>query len=611
MKSLAQVLVGLHEVMPDGATATTAVPDAGPPAGNRGRRIERRVVPGDSDGVAPEALAGLSPLLQRLYTSRGVRAAAELTLGLEGLLPVSSLDNVEAAAELLARHHGARSRVLVVGDFDADGATSSALMVRCLRQFGFAEAGFLVPDRFRFGYGLTPEIVEVAATRQPQLLITVDNGVSSLEGVARARSLGMDVLVTDHHLPGPVLPDASVMVNPNLHGMAFASRALAGVGVAFYVMVATAKRLGQPLRLVAETLDVVALGTVADVVPLDRNNRILVQQGLQRIRAGRCTAGIRALFEVAGKPLDRVTASDLGFQIGPRLNAAGRMDDMSIGIECLLTDDPVTARALAQQLDRLNQERREVEAGMQEQALGIVRELRATASRGLPAGLCLHDPEWHPGVVGLVASRVKDRVHRPVIAFATDADGRWRGSARSVPGVHVRDMLEAVSTRQPGLIERFGGHAMAAGLTLHGGAETRFALAFAAVCAEFLPPAHLRGVLVTDGELEPRQLSLETAQVLRAAGPWGAAFPEPTFDGEFTVVEVRILGGRHLKLQVRSHPKAKPVEAMVFSFLADDTRQVPGEGQRVHLVYRLDVNHYLGTERPQLLVEHLEVLTGC
>jgi single-stranded-DNA-specific exonuclease len=598
MKSLAEVLLGLA---PTGEAAPAAAPvPVVPVAAPGARRIERR------EPAAGAALDGLPPLLQRLYAARGVMQGSELTLGLEGLLPVGSLDHVDEAAALLVRHHAAGTRVLVVGDFDADGATSSAVMVRCLRKFGFAHVDFLVPDRFRFGYGLTPEIVEVAASRTPGLLITVDNGVSSLEGVAKARALGMDVLVTDHHLPGPVLPDATVMVNPNLHDAQFGSRALAGVGVAFYVMAATARLLGQPSSIVAEVLDLVALGTVADVVPLDRNNRILVQQGLRRIRAGRCTPGVRALLEIAGRPLDRVTASDLGFQAGPRLNAAGRMDDMTIGIECLLAEDEAAARALAQRLDTLNRERREVEAGMQEQAMEIVRELRDAGVRGLPAGLCLHDPEWHPGVVGLVASRVKDRVHRPVIAFARDADGRLRGSGRSVSGVHLRDALEAVSTRHPGLIERFGGHAMAAGLTLHAGQEAAFAAAFARVVAEHLPPAHLRGVLVTDGALDVREISLETAQLLREGGPWGSAFPEPTFDGEFEVVETQVLAKRHLKLHLRGSPKAKPVEAVAFGYLAEGGRAVPADGARLRVVYRLDVNHYAGRDRHQLLVEHLE-----
>ena len=603
MKSLAQVLVGLQSP----GNAPTPEPEApvtpAAPRAPGSRRIERREQP-------VVTLDGLPPLLQRLYAARGVQRAEDLGLGLDGLLPITSLEGVNEAAELLAKHHAAGSRVLVVGDFDADGATSSALMVRCLAAFGFPEPGFLVPDRIKHGYGLTPPVVELAAARQPQLLITVDNGVSSLEGVALARELGMDVLVTDHHLPGDTLPQATVMVNPNLNGATFGSRALAGVGVAFYVMLATARRLGVPTRPVVDCLDLVALGTVADVVPLDRNNRILVQQGLARIRGGRCTPGVRALLEVAGKSLERVSASDLGFYAGPRINAAGRLDDMSIGVSCLLAKDEATARTLATHLDTLNKERREVEAGMQEQALAIVRELHASAARGLPAGLCLHDPEWHPGVVGLVASRVKDRVHRPVIAFATDADGRWRGSARSVPGVHIRDLLEEVKTRHPGLIERFGGHAMAAGLTLESGAEAAFARAFAAICAKHLPPAHLRGVLVTDGPLDVRELSLDTAKLLRDAGPWGSAFPEPTFDGEFEVVEAKVLGGKHLKLFVRAHPKAKPMEAMAFGYLAEEGRQSPGEGQRLRLVYRLDVNHFMGTERAQLLVEHLEPVLG-
>src|SRR5215472_5400353 len=428
-------------------------------------------------------LAELHPVLGRVYAARGVRSAAELDTSLVRLLPVGTLEGIPRAVELLLRHRG--GRVLVVGDFDADGATSSALMVRALRAMQFAAVDFLVPDRFRFGYGLTPEIVTVAASQQPSLIVTVDNGISSHAGVAAARALGVDVLITDHHLPGAQLPDASVIVNPNLTGSRFGSRALAGVGVAFYLMAALARELGAEGTTragavrVADLLDLVALGTVADVVPLDSKNRVLVAQGLKRIRAGRCAAGITALLEIAGRAGTDLTAADLAFGVAPRLNAAGRIDDMSIGIQCLLADDDASAQRLAARLDALNEERRAIEARMQQEALAAVRRL-ADPGPDAPqrSGVCLFDEGWHQGVVGLVASRVKERVRRPVIAFASADPATLRGSARSVAGVHIRDVHDSIAARHPGLISRFGGHALAAGLTLERARLDEFARAF-------------------------------------------------------------------------------------------------------------------------------------
>ena len=569
------------------------------------RPIRRR------EAVAPAVLAALPatlhPVLKRVYAARGVRTADDLELGLDRLLPVGTLDGVDAGAELLASHVARGARVLVVGDFDADGATASALVVRALRRYGHDEAGFLVPDRFRFGYGLTPEIVAVAAGRRPDLIVTVDNGVSSLEGVAAARARGIDVLVTDHHLPGPELPAASAIVNPNLAGAQFGSRALAGVGVAFYTLLALGRRLRQPTGPVAELVDLVALGTVADVVPLDRNNRVLVAQGLKRIRAGRCVPGIAALAAIAGRRLESLGATDLGYFLGPRLNAAGRLDDMSIGIECLLTDDAGTAMRLARELDRLNAERRVIEGRMQDEAAAIVARLGfEEPDAALPAGLTLFDAGWHPGVVGLVAARIKERVHRPVIAFAPAGDGEARGSARSVAGVHVRDALEAVATRRPGLILRFGGHAMAAGLALPVTRLAEFGAEFAAEIARRADAAALAGALLTDGALEPGEFTLATAEQLRAGGPWGSAFPEPSFDGEFDVVEVRTLADRHLKLWVRPAREAPPQEAVAFGWLARGG-DVPRAGGRVRLVFRLDVNEYQGLRSAQLLVDYLEL----
>jgi len=570
----------------------------------RRRPIAQR--PPGEPALLPESL---DPVLRRIYAARGIRSASELELSLERLLPVGTLDGVAAGAALLEEHVRRGSAILIIGDYDADGATASALMVRVLRRFGHASVGFLVPDRFRFGYGLTPEIVALAAARAPALIVTVDNGVSSLEGVAAARALGIDVLVTDHHLPGPELPEASAIVNPNLPGAAFGSRALAGVGVAFYTLLALGRRLGVAPGVTSEFLDLVALGTVADVVPLDQNNRVLVHAGLRRIRAGRAVPGIAALLAVAGRSAAQAGTAELGFFVGPRLNAAGRLEDMSVGIECLITDDAAEATRLAAELDRLNAERRSIEARMQEEAQTIVARLNLDEPGArLPAALSLYDPDWHPGVVGLVAARVKEQVHRPVIAFAPGEGGLARGSARSVPGIHVRDALEAVATRRPGLIDRFGGHAMAAGLTLGVARLPEFGKAFAEEVARRAAPGMLDGVILSDGALAPEEMTLAVAERLRAGGPFGSGFPEPCFDGEFSVAEARALGGRHLKLWVRQGNARQPAEAIAFGWLARPGTRIPAAGARLRLVYRLDVNEYLGERRVQLLVEYLEEL---
>jgi len=561
--------------------------------------------------AAPLDAADLHPVLRRVYAARGVTRIEDLDLSLERLLPVGSLDGVEAAARLLAAERG-RGRVLVIGDFDADGATSSALVVRALRTMRFSHVDFLVPDRFKFGYGLTPEIVGLAATRHPTLIVTVDNGVSSIDGVEAARALGIAVLVTDHHLPGGSLPRADVIVNPNLAGSTFASSALAGVGVAFYVMVALARELGDTEFRAADLLDLVALGTVADVVTLDRNNRVLVAQGLRRIRAGRCVAGIRALLESAGRRADQATAADLGFAVAPRLNAAGRLTDMSIGISCLLADDPIEAARLAGQLARLNEERREIEQKMQLEAADIAAGLRFDVTGAEAPGLCLFDPGWHQGVVGLVAGRIKDRVHRPVVAFARAEDGSLRGSARSVPGVNIRDALESIASRHPGLIVKFGGHAMAAGMTLAEASLDAFRDAFAAEVAARADPAALTGVVHSDGELQGGEFSVELARILRGGGPWGQGFPEPVFDGEFTIIDARIVGSRHLKLRLRPTVAAAAhgapgMDAIAFGYASGailDASLRPG--RQMHVAYRLEVNEYRGVESVQLNCQHLK-----
>jgi len=567
----------------------------------------------------PQATFGLSgrlhPVLQRVYSARGVRSEAELDQSLVRLLPVGTLEGIPAAAELLCTHR--LGRVLVVGDFDADGATSCALVVRALRGCGFAHVDFLVPNRFEFGYGLTPEIVALAATRSPSLIVTVDNGISSHAGVAAARARGIDVLITDHHLPAASLPDANVIVNPNLAGSRFASRCLAGVGVAFYVMAALRRTLEREgltnpsMPGVAELLDLVALGTVADVVPLDANNRVLVAQGLRRIRAGRCVPGIRALLALAERSSTDLTAADLAFGVAPRLNAAGRIDDMTIGVRCLLADEEASAHALAVRLDELNEERRSIEARMQQEALAAVRQLEGsvTGATVQRSGVCLFHESWHQGVVGLVASRVKERVRCPVIAFAAADAASLRGSARSIAGIHIRDVLDSIATLHPGLIHRFGGHAMAAGLTLERARLDEFARAFDAEVARWLPGAGARDAVETDGELSVEEIALPTAEALRAGGPWGQAFPEPSFDGLFSVRSARVIGDRHLKMWVELPRSGRSFDAIAFNQLADGAPFTPPEGD-MQLVYRLEVNEYQGERRLQLLIDHLLPVTA-
>ena len=570
------------------------------------RVVRRAAGAGDASVLAG---SGLHPVLRRIYLARGVRTAGDLDLSLERLLPVSTLESIAAAVDLLLAHR--ERRVLVIGDFDADGATSTALVVRALSAWGFASVDFLVPNRFEFGYGLTPEIVRLAATRSPSLIVTVDNGISSAVGVAEARAHGIDVLITDHHLPGTEMPAANVIVNPNLSGSLFQSRALAGVGVAFYVMVALKRRLDQEgltppgAPPAAEFLDLVALGTVADLVPLDANNRVLVAQGLRRIRAGRCAAGIRALLEIAGRRPEGIIAADLAFGVAPRLNAAGRLDDMTVGIKCLLADDAQSAAELAARLDELNHERRAIEARMQAEALAAVRQLRDPSPRALErSGVCLFDESWHQGVVGLVASRVKDRVRRPVIAFAAAGEGQLRGSARSMPGIHIRDVLANLDARHPQLIARFGGHAMAAGLTLERSRLDFFARAFDEEVAVWAAQCGPSDAVETDGELTVEEIALETAHALRAGGPWGQSFPEPCFDGIFSIRSARVVGERHLKMWLEFPRSGRSFDAIAFNHIETQAPLRLPEGS-VQLVYRLDVNEYQGERRLQLLVDHV------
>jgi len=555
--------------------------------------------------------AGLHPVLRRVYAARTIDSPDDLDYSLDRLLPATLLGGLAEAVDVLEAVVRESRRIVIVGDFDADGATSVALCVRVLRLMGAADVRYLVPNRFEYGYGLTPEIVAAAALLEPAVIMTVDNGISSVAGVQAARVRGIQVLITDHHLPGAQLPAANAIVNPNLPGDTFPSKYLAGVGVAFYVMLALRARLrGQGWferssladPNLAQFLDLVALGTVADVVPLDRNNRILVQQGIQRIRAGYCVPGIRALLDAGGRRHVNCVAGDLGFSVAPRLNAAGRLEDMSIGIECLLSGDETSARTLAARLDVLNAERRQIEADMQAQALAAIGRLHLDAKR-LPVGLCLFEPDWHQGVVGILAARIKERFHRPVIAFARSGTGELKGSARSVAGLHIRDVLDAVAARHPGLVAKFGGHAMAAGLTLDETCYAEFSRAFDAEVHRHLSSEDLRGVVYTDGELTGEELSLETAQLLRDAGPWGQEFPGPVFDGDFEILTQRVVGQRHLKLSVKPVSGSGCIDAIAFN-----TTVLPGSSRRVRMAYRLDVNEYRGMVSPQLIVEHIETL---
>ncbi len=572
------------------------------------KRIVRKQLPLD-------AVSDLhaEPLLQRIYSLRGVRHADELDASLERLIPVSELQGVEQATELLLHHFKTQSRIIIIGDFDTDGATSTALMVRQMQRLGFKNMDFLVPNRFKFGYGLTPEIVELAAQSNPALIITVDNGMSSISGVAAANALGIQVLITDHHLAGSELPAAVAIVNPNAPGNPFPSKALAGVGVAFYVMAALTRAMQQRGLIteqqapVAALLDLVALGTVADVVPLDRNNRILVAQGLRRIRAGRCVPGIRALLAAANKRIETCIASDLGFQVGPRLNAAGRLDDMRLGIQCLLTDNQDEARLDAMRLTQLNLDRRDIEQQMQAEALMVLNDMQLN-DESLPLGLCLYDETWHQGVVGLVASRIKDRVHRPVIALARADGDILKGSARSIPGVHIRDVLDAMAARHPQLIEKFGGHAMAAGLSIRSNMLETFKAAFDAEVQRWMTHDEAIGMVYSDGELSTAEFTLTMAKVLRQAGPWGQNFTEPIFDGTFHVAESRILSDRHLKLKL--HIGDATCEALAFRYFDHDDAEPINVSEQVHIAYRLDINEYQGVEKMQLIIEHLENVTA-
>lgn len=570
------------------------------------RQLRRR----EADETA-ELPADLPPLLRRLYASRGVRSARELERSVKGMLPWQQLSGIDNAVEILYNAFREGTRIIVVGDFDADGATSTALSVLGMRALGCDNISYLVPNRFEDGYGLSPEVVDQAKARGAQLIVTVDNGISSHAGVAHAKTLGIPVIVTDHHLPGDTLPDAEAIINPNLRDCEFPSKSLAGVGVAFYLMLALRTFLRDkgwfderniaPPNL-AELLDLVALGTVADVVPLDANNRILTWQGLSRIRAGKCRPGIKALLEISNRDPQQLAASDLGFALGPRLNAAGRLDDMSVGVALLLCDNLGEARVLASELDALNQTRKEIEQGMQAEALILCEKLERS-SETLPGGLAMYHPEWHQGVVGILASRIKERFHRPVIAFAPAGDGTLKGSGRSIQGLHMRDALERLDTLYPDLMIKFGGHAMAAGLSLEEHKFEQFQQRFGELVTEWLDPALLQGEVISDGPLSAAEMSMEVAQLLRDAGPWGQMFPEPLFDGRFRLLQQRLVGERHLKVMVEPVGGGPLLDGIAFNI---DTTCWPDNGVReVELAYKLDINGFRGNRSLQIIIDDI------
>ena len=557
---------------------------------------ERSQILGSDDWSWPK---GTHRVLRQVLSRREIKSPSEMNLSLSGLRPVGEFQALDKGVDLMIRHKD--SRITIVGDFDADGATSTALMVICLRSFGFSDVSFFIPDRFELGYGLTTELVDQLRIKKPGLIVTVDNGVTSVAGVATARKLGIDVLVTDHHLPGAELPVANVIVNPNLVGNTFLGKNLAGVGVAFYLLAALGRRLGIS-SVIPDLLDLVALGTIADLVKLDHSNRILIDQGLARVRAGHCRPGILALCEVANIPYRNVTGTTLAYQIAPRLNAAGRLDDMAIGVRCLLTDSPKEALSLANQLNTFNQDRRALESKMRAEALEIMDTETSVSVGELSPILCLLRDDWHEGVVGLVASKIKDRYHRPAFAFAPTESGLLKGSGRSIAGFHLRDALVTIDAQHPGLISRFGGHAMAAGLTLDPNGYSVFREAVKSLGEESLGPEDFDEKILTDGFLPGSDITVEVASLLHAIGPWGQGFSEPLFEGLFVLIDQRVLSDKHLKMTVKINRNENPLDAIAFNF-SPGNWQV---GDSLHFIYRLDVNNYYSSPRVQLIVEYIQ-----
>lgn len=571
------------------------------------KTIVRRIVP-----KKRSTLGEMHPVLERIFLSRGLSSQADLDRTLAKLPSPWLLSGMEEMVGHLIAAINGRQKICIVGDFDADGATSCAVAIRGLQLLGAENVTFVVPNRFEYGYGLTPEIVELVKQQNPDLIITVDNGISSIDGVRVAKELGMKVLITDHHLPGHELPAADAIVNPNLVDDKFPSGTLAGVGVIFYVLMALRSRLREQNWFeqhqvqepnLAQLLDYVALGTVADVVALDKINRALVYQGLLRIRTRRAHPGINALIEVSGRRPEAISASDLGFALGPRLNAAGRMDDMSLGIQCLLTDDVELAKTIAQQLDELNNDRKEVEGQMKNEAIALLGEMKQLDEHHLPAGVCLFDASWHQGVIGILASRIKDQLHRPVIAFAPAGKDQIKGSARSIPGVHIRDVLSDIAALHPKLLSKFGGHAMAAGMSLRMRDYPPFALAFDEMVRKRLVAIDLEQKVYSDGELSEQEMTIEFADLLQNAGTWGQEFPEPVFDGVFDVIQSRIVGQRHLKLVLRKPFGELLIDAI--AFYVDKPESWLGL-RHIKAVYKLDVNEFRGNRNVQFIVQYLE-----
>lgn len=572
------------------------------------KKIHRR------QNEVPDALqsASIHPVLKRVYANRNINCLEQIDYSLNRLVSFDEMKGIEMAAGIVAEAVTAQRNILIVGDYDADGATSTALVMRALNAFGSDKASYLVPNRFEYGYGLTPEIVEVASEFSPDVLITVDNGISSIEGVKAANAMQIKVVVTDHHLPGSKLPDAAAIVNPNQPGCGFESKSIAGVGVAFYLMLAVRSVLRDKGWFddertepnMAQFLDIVALGTVADVVPLDTNNRILVEQGIRRIRSGKACAGIKALFRAAGKDAAKCSSVDLGFFIGPRLNAAGRLDDMSAGIECLVTDADSVAGSIATELHELNNQRKQIEQGMLKQAMDDMnRVVDSLQGEQIQAGLCLYDTGWHQGVVGLLASRIKEHFHRPVVAFADASDAaenaEIKGSARSIRGLHIRDVLDTIAARHAGLINKFGGHAMAAGLSIHKNDFDAFKQAFEEEVSACLSADELEEVVETDGSIEPDEMTLEIAAQLESGGPWGQHFPEPLFDNMFEILDWQIVGEKHLKMQLRHENGGKMINAIAFNTSSEELPSL----DKVHVAYRISINEFRNNRSLQLIVD--------
>ncbi len=576
------------------------------------KKIQRRPI--HSTNNLPDTL---HPIIKQIYANRGICAQNELLLNVGQLAPVDSLKDITLASQILHQAFVDNLNICIIGDFDADGATSTALMTEAFSMLGYHNHQFIVPNRFEFGYGLTPEIVDMAAGQGAQLLITVDNGISCLAGVKHAKSLGLQVVITDHHLPGKTLPNADAIVNPNQPECSFVSKSIAGVGVAFYLMLALrkhlreqqwfeAKQMAEPN--IAQLLDLVALGTVADVVTLDNNNRILVSQGLKRIRAGQTRPGIQALLEIAGKNQQRIVASDFGFALGPRINAAGRLDDMSFGINCLLAKDLATARTMAAELDELNKARRSIEQGMQFEAEKIMSVLNYEEGN-LPNAISLFQKDWHQGVIGIVAGRLKEKYHRPSIVFAAadidDPQSDIKGSARSIPGLHIRDLLEHIDSQHPGLIIKFGGHAMAAGLSIAVNNFETFQQLFNQYAGQWIAEEDLQGTLLSDGELDLPELTLDFAELIRESGPWGQNFAEPVFDDIFLIIQQRIVGEKHLKVVLQKNNKV--FDGIAFNV---DVSQWPNQkANQVHVAYKLDVNEFRGKQSVQFLIEDIQVVS--